>query len=315
MKSFIGLIVRCKDEPYVSEFVSYYINQGVDKIFIVDDNSNKEIYNGVETNDKVEILFADNNISTNPWKSRRINQLYDRIRDKFEWIIYVDMDEYITTKKNSSNTIRNELETTFKHAHCIKIPWVMMSCNSIEQNPISLLTTNIYRWNHNKRHPNKVTSEHKFRCRYDSIECKSIFKPRYFDDISDHIPKDNKQSVKVVESIHCTPQQLDVFYPGLRESHIQEGYMLCYHYRIISIENCENKIMHNCWYRNYSLNDLLSTDYPEIRDETMKNKQLGVVYPHVDTTEKHKAAPATATVKPTVTVTQPRNTINKFFKR
>jgi len=31
---FIGLIVRCKDEPYVSEFVNYYIKQGIDKIYI-----------------------------------------------------------------------------------------------------------------------------------------------------------------------------------------------------------------------------------------------------------------------------------------
>ena len=40
----IGLIVRCKDEPYVDEFVNYYLHQGVDKIYIVDDDSNQEIY-------------------------------------------------------------------------------------------------------------------------------------------------------------------------------------------------------------------------------------------------------------------------------
>ena len=30
----IGLIVRCKNEPYVTEFVNYYLSQGIDKIYI-----------------------------------------------------------------------------------------------------------------------------------------------------------------------------------------------------------------------------------------------------------------------------------------
>ena len=54
---FIGLIVRCKDEPYVTEFVNYYISQGIDMIHIIDDDSNKEIYKDIMNNEKVEILL------------------------------------------------------------------------------------------------------------------------------------------------------------------------------------------------------------------------------------------------------------------
>ena len=43
MKYFLGLITRCKDEIYIDEFVKYYLNEGVDKIMILDDNSNKNI--------------------------------------------------------------------------------------------------------------------------------------------------------------------------------------------------------------------------------------------------------------------------------
>jgi len=53
--NFIGLLVRCKDEPYVSEFVNYYIKQEIDMIYILDDNSNKEIYKDVIYNEKVNI--------------------------------------------------------------------------------------------------------------------------------------------------------------------------------------------------------------------------------------------------------------------
>ena len=59
---FIGLIVRCKDEPYVFEFVNYYITQGVDKIYIIDDNSNKEIYKDVINNKKVILGLYKNKV-------------------------------------------------------------------------------------------------------------------------------------------------------------------------------------------------------------------------------------------------------------
>jgi hypothetical protein len=149
----------------------------------------------------------------------------------------------------------------------------MMSCNSVEKNPDSLLKTNIYRWNHDTKHDNTKNKEHKFRCRYDSIEVKCIFKPEYFNNIFDHHPTEpTTLNNRIVESINKTNQPLDPFYSNLREKDIKEGYLLCYHYRIISIENCLNKIQNNIWYKKYSINDLLSSDYPEIIDKTIKNK-------------------------------------------
>ena len=42
---YLGLLARCKDEFYVREFVEYYLSQGIDKIYIIDDNSeDKSIY-------------------------------------------------------------------------------------------------------------------------------------------------------------------------------------------------------------------------------------------------------------------------------
>jgi len=272
MSKFIGLIVRCKNEPYVTEFVNYYINQGVDYIYILDDDSNKVIYKDVINNKKVTIIF-DKDIMN----KKSINLVYNVIKNNYSWIIYVDMDEYITTKKNSDLTIREELETTFKNCVCVKVPWVMMSCNSNKKNPDSLLKTNIYRWNHDKKHENTITSEHKFRCRYKRIEVKCIFKPQYFNNISDHHPTEPTTSnIKIVDSIYKSKQELDTFYDNLREKDINDGYLLCYHYRIISIENCLNKIKENIWYKKYSIDDLLSSDYPEIIDKTIKQKLRGL---------------------------------------
>jgi hypothetical protein len=268
MEYFLGLITRCKDEIYIDEFVDYYLKEGVDVIMILDDNSNKEIYKNLINNERVIIIF-DNNIIL----KRSIYTLYNSIRPFFEWIIYIDVDEFITTKRNKENTIRDELMTTFKDAICIKIPWVMMSCNRILKNPQSLLKTNIYRWNHNKRHINFISDEPKFKCRYNTIEVKCIFKPKYFEDIKDHHPiKPNISNLLVVESIHNKPYILDPYYYNLRETDINTGFLLCYHYRIISVENCLLKIKNNIWYKKYTLNDLLSNDYAEVIDYHMLNK-------------------------------------------
>ena len=181
--SKIGLLTRCKNEPYITEFVKYYISQGVDIIYILDDESTKNIYKRVRSYKNVCIIYDKNII-----KNNSILNVYKKIKNHFDWLIYVDVDEFITTKKNISNTIREELETTFKNAACVKIPWVMMSCNSIKKNPRCLLKTNIYRWNHDNKHENKLSSEKKFRCRYDKIETKCIFKPKFFDNIKDNCP-------------------------------------------------------------------------------------------------------------------------------
>ena len=276
----IGLISRCKNEPYVKEFVDYYLWQGVDKIILVDDNSDASIYKDVEGNDSVQIIKYNSGKTFEALRNK-LRETYRTIKrnNLFDWLIHVDMDEFITTKRHYNNTIRDELETTFKDAHLIKVPWVMMSCNNIRHNPKSLLETNVYRWNHDIRHVNNITRQRKFRCRYDKIEVKSIFKPQYFDDISDHVPASPNVPLKTlvhVESIHNSidgsTSPLSLMYPNLRESGIANGYLLCYHYRIPSIQHALEKIEKNSDYSNYTLAELLSTDYSEVLDLTLRTK-------------------------------------------
>jgi Glycosyl transferase family 2 len=290
----IGLITRCKEEPYIAEFVQYYFSQGIDTIYIIDDNSNdkRKIYQDIVVNETykvnlfngtaidielsvtgstvVNILFDKHII-----KKNSADALYKKIKGRFDWMIYVDVDEFIATKKFFTKTIRNELETTFKDVSCIKIPWVLMSCNSIKKNPVSLLDTNVYRWNFDKKHANKETEKHKFRCRYQAIECKCIFKPAFFHSLafSDHHPSEPKRNPIIVDSIVNQVRSLNAFYKNLREKDIEAGYMVCYHYRIISVQQCLHKIKTNVWYKSYTIKDLLSSDYPEIIDETMRDKR------------------------------------------
>lgn len=272
---FLGLITRCKDEFLIKEFCDYYLSQGVDKIYVIDDDSlDKSIYDNIDSN-SVEIIYEKNIIET-----RFTRGFYEKVKDEFQWLIYCDTDEFITTKRNSSNTIRDELKTTFKDVDCIKVPWVMMSCNSREKNPDSVLIENTYRWNHDNRHPHKV---HKLRCRYEQIEIKCIFKTSKFNSIqNDHFPNSDLSDIIVVDGVNNEPSKLDGFYNNLRETDIKYGLLLCYHYRIVSKEHAYHKILRDNgfvsavkWYTDLELDELISCDYPEIVDETLKNKTHG----------------------------------------
>ena len=266
-KYFLGLMTRCKDEYFVSEFVGYYLNQGVDRVYIIDDDSfDKSIYDSIINNPKVTIIFENDIINKN-----YASKLYSDIRDLFEWLIYLDVDEFVLTKAHSSNTIRDELVNTFSNVDCIKIPWVMMSSNKQIQSPESILTTNLWRWDHDLKHPNPI---HKFRCRYDKIEVKCIFRPDKFADIKDHHPIEPIDTVSIVESVSNAASELNPFYDSLREKDIKSAFLVCYHYRIISVENNAQKLKNNLWYikKKYTLDDLNSSDYAEVFDDSMLKK-------------------------------------------
>ena len=274
---FLGLITRCKDEFFIKEFCDYYLSQGVDKIFVIDDDSNdKSIYDTIH-DARVQIIYEKNvfpNIKNGSNKGQMIlvNKYYKQVKNNFKWMISVDVDEFITTRKNINRTIKQELKTVFKKVDCIKIPWVMMSCNNREKNPTSILLENTYRWNHNKKHPHEIR---KFRCTYKKIEVKCIFKTKKFNAINDSTHYPEKMTSKrciIVDSIDKSKRKLNTkYYPNLREKHIKNGYLLCYHYRIISRENCLNKLKKS-QYLKFKLDDLMRSDYPEIIDETMKYK-------------------------------------------
>lgn len=267
-KCFLGLITRCKDEYFISEFANYYLNEGVDYIYIIDDNSNnKGVYDQIRNNPKIKIIYENDIINEN-----YASKLYKEIKNLYEWIIYVDVDEFITSKKRTGSTIRDELENHFSNADCIKVPWVMMSSNNAKKSPSSILKSNVWRWNHDKKHPSEV---HKFRCRYEKIEVKCIFRTNKFDDITDHHPKDACNDPYTVDSILNKSEILNPFYHNLREADISEAILVCYHYRVISQENNVNKLLTNHWYikQGYQLNDLYSSDHAEVFDNSMSVKQ------------------------------------------
>jgi hypothetical protein len=211
--------------------------------------------------------------------------LITRCKDEFfveefcNYYLKQGVDEINIIDDNSSDkTIYTKLLDN-KNINIFFVPWIMMSCNSRETNPKSILNEVIHRWNHDIRHPHKVS---KFRCRYHSIETKCIFKPKYFNSVStlagdDHHPHNHIGDVdQIRDGVKNKKSELNAFYENLRESDIKTAHLICHHYRIISVEQCKRKLKTNTWYQHtnggYTLTDLLLSDHPEIIDETMKHK-------------------------------------------
>ena len=81
-----------------------------------------------------------------------------------------------------------------------------------------------------------------------------------------------------VNSVNLKKCKVDPFYKNLREKDIENAYLLCHHYRIVSVEQCLNKLKFNKYYNGhtntFSLEELLAFVYLEKLDETLKIKTL-----------------------------------------
>jgi len=281
-KKFLGLITRCKDEFFVKEFTDYYLSQGVDIIYLLDDNSNdKSIYDNI-TDNRVVIKYEKQIVHPKDWKGMKVvNNLYNKIKHEFEWIIFVDVDEFITTKKNFNKTIRHELKTTFKDFDYVRIPWVLMSSN-LDRNPKSILDSIVYRRSQDIRHKNITDDNHrKWECTYELILCKYIIRTDKIGNLETHegVHFSTKHSPIIADGVKA--QEIKVgtqdlrYHPKLREKDIKDSYLICHHYRIISKENSINKVRHNKWYnrQKFDVDKIMKAYLPEVKDETLKIKK------------------------------------------
>lgn len=280
---FLSLICRCRDEFFIQEFCDYYLSQGVDDIYIIDDDSeNKSIYDFIYSNKHSNIHLINSERQYSKAKTEtnflnkedQSNKLFNKIKKQYVWMIYVDVDEFIATKKNFNLTIRDQLKIIyhkFPKKRLILSPWVMMSGMEHKTNPESILNSINYRWNHDVKHPYPVK---KFDCRYYKTFCKSIFQPLYFDWIRDHIPIQKVKSEYYYNGIDLSTERLEEDkFLNLRNRDIKSGYFLCYHFRYISEEHALSKLKTNGWYVNdgYNLQDLQAS-YPEVYDDTFLRK-------------------------------------------
>ena len=278
--NFLTIILRVRNENlFLESFVKHYMAEGVDEIYILDDNSTEPFPQYALNHPKV-FIFEANYFKSHHEKLLDAQLLYNHVvKHKTEWIMFIDADEFITTRKNPEKTIRQELETTFSDVDHVKIPWVQFGSNGRNKNPQNVLIDTTWRWNHDLKHPHPSNWE-KGCCKYDKIEVKSIFRTSKFKELVTHCPKGAIGNVKIVDGVDKIlpyEDEVQIWYHNLREENIERAYLTCNHYRTISKQQMKQKSddSHLPLYRINNCYELqLQSDYSEVEDTLLKNKAI-----------------------------------------
>jgi hypothetical protein len=115
---------------YVKEFISYYFKLGVDKIFIYDDNdmNSERISDMIDFQYKEYVKIFEAKKINIPNQSKAFTDCYEKYNSFFDWIIMIDMDEFLYIK---NETLKNYLlNPVFNKCDFIKIHWVLTTDNN-----------------------------------------------------------------------------------------------------------------------------------------------------------------------------------------
>jgi len=120
-----------KENLYVSEFVDYYIKLGIDHMFIYDDNDQniEKILNALGNKYKNKVTVYENIKNRIKNQSEAFTECYHNNRDKYDWFLMVDMDEYLYIV---NNTLKNYLSNhIFNKCDFIIFHWVIPNDNNL----------------------------------------------------------------------------------------------------------------------------------------------------------------------------------------
>lgn len=120
-----------RENLYVKEFIEYYINIGIDHIFIYDDNdpNEEQIYKAIDKKYQKNVTIYEakkNNIYN---QSIAFSECYNLHKNQFDWFLMLDMDEFLYIV---DDTLKGYLTNKrFKKCDFIKLHWVIPTDNNM----------------------------------------------------------------------------------------------------------------------------------------------------------------------------------------
>ena len=135
IKKGVGICtIGRKENLYAKEFVEYYLKLGIKKIIIYDNNDiNEEKFEDVLVeyikNNSVEIIDVRGIISV---QLPLYNLCYKKYGEQFDYISFLDFDEYITIKDNS-NINDYIYKEKFNKCESIILNWKFFGDNDLEK--------------------------------------------------------------------------------------------------------------------------------------------------------------------------------------
>ena len=143
------LISRFKNERHILyEFINHYLEEGVDCLILIDDNSDD---NYLELNKEwLDVLIKSEKVIIRQAKKRQYKEydLHMKTIRKFDWLIVCDMDEFFFSVPQNS-TLKSLLNTRLSIFDYINIPWKIFT-HDCYYHPKSVINDNLY--THNEHH-------------------------------------------------------------------------------------------------------------------------------------------------------------------
>ena len=195
-KYFLSATLYVRDEVQsILQFMEHYIEEGVDHVYIFNDNSTDgtiEALSCLDSRYYSVMSYADckKQYIYDSFRPVQID-IYGELFNHFdlarntEWLINVDVDELITSRTNPAMSIRDILlSPRFRYSECgaISIPWLLYSWDDYISTASNTYRYHLrYRWGYDAKYQREIVhvpnvSPSKFLNKHAGVENKVIYR-------------------------------------------------------------------------------------------------------------------------------------------
>lgn len=216
----------------LKEWLDHYINQGVNKFFLIDNNSNDDYKTILQfyPHDLIEVIFDERKYC----QYHLYNIHFLNKSKEYKWILVCDLDEFVYAR-NGFKTITDYLLTIPEEFTQIKIPWKIFGSNGFntldKKQPKSVIQSFTKRTNYDNLN---LDGGHNFCKKLNEINCsevKSIVKSEFLDKLLIHEHKCTENNLynhlNVYEEIN---------FMEINEKILNSNFLHLNHYVIQSLE-------------------------------------------------------------------------------
>lgn len=113
---YLTVLMRFKDERHMlSEWISHHLRVGVEHFWLIDDGS-RDGYDFSEHTENVTLF------KSNAKQGAAYNDVYNQIRNRTEWLIVIDCDEFLFNRGENLN-LQPKLRALGKRVAGVKVFW------------------------------------------------------------------------------------------------------------------------------------------------------------------------------------------------